>query len=43
MVCRSLVGFAVDRNYPVVSFEEVQLIIAETAVGTSPDEALIKR
>ena len=34
-------GFAaVDRNYPVVSFEEVQLIIAETAVGTSPDEAL---
>ena len=34
-------GFAaVDRNYPVVSFEEVQLIIAETAVATSPDEAL---
>jgi len=34
-------GFAaVDRNYPVVSFEEVQLIIAETAVGTSPGEAL---
>jgi hypothetical protein len=34
-------GFAaVDRNYPVVSFEEVQLIIAETAVGTNPSEAL---
>lgn len=34
-------GFAaVDRNYPVVSFEEVQLIIAETAVATSPEEAL---
>ena len=34
-------GFAaVDRNYPVVSFEEVQLIIAETSVGTNPSDAL---
>lgn len=34
-------GFAaVDANYPVVSFEEVQLIIAETSVGAGNAAAL---
>ncbi|MEP0986439.1 SusD/RagB family nutrient-binding outer membrane lipoprotein [Ekhidna sp.] len=34
-------GFAaVDNNYPVISFEEMQLIIAETEVGSDNNAAL---